>query len=603
MKDVALLNGAAIFVIGADDIGVDATSGRAARVRGASVLIVAGIGSEVGVHTADLGIAGVDRAGVAIVAINRRPGALLVLALVNGAEIVIEAELQLGGNALSTIAIDGVGASSGSAGAAASLMVALPVEAGGARGARDVGHDALLSLDVARSVRALVGGLADSGGLLAAHARDLVFVARLVLVAGIRGNALTTASAETAAVTAGSLLDLASKADDIEETIGERVEVVVAKDALGDVASEHEKLSLGEGVVWANTNGEGGDRGDLLVGIVDSELQIVNATVATAAAREVGAVVVVETVSEDDEDLLDTRTASHELVGTLDRARADRGTAAAASVLRGIEVVTTGDTGAGEGRGERIVHVGLVGALDERQGGPGLLHEVDEGKVGLERAIAERASEANGEVLLTKELGVANGARAIEDNGNVDGLTALATLGGGEGRCRDGGVGVQVGELVVAATLEDDTADGVAIEVDLGDISTDTSLGLVLEARLAVDHLGSASGLVVAVGGVTEQLGHGDGDGGRLAVAAIRVAVEPLAQETDGEGLGEVTATLVVELVDLSELGGSVVEAEAACGPVILDLTIDNATTHARLAELEVSGELLLGKSHNSERQ
>jgi len=186
---------------------------------------------------------------------------------------------------------------------------------------------------------------------------------------------------------------------------------------------------------------------------------------------------------------------------------------------------------------------------------------VHEGKVSTIRAIRELAGKTNDEVLLVLELSLGDRARAIEDDGDVDRLTALATSGrvkdGGRGSTRSDGLEGELTEVSV-----DSTADPrVRLIPEKGsDVTSSTSNAAVLGASSSIDGgSGASAGKVGLDGGVDEELTHGNVQGTGLASASATRLVDPLIEVRLVRGA--VVTTRRVELEDLLITTGGVEEA------------------------------------------
>jgi len=147
---------------------------------------------------------------------------------------------------------------------------------------------------------------------------------------------------------------------------------------------------------------------------------------------------------------------------------------------------------------------------------------VNKSEVSTEGTIGELARETDDEVLLILELCLRDGARAIEDNSNVDRLTALAAGGGREDRASRsaGGEGLE-GKLTKISV--DGTADTLIglIPIKGGDVTGGASNAVVLSAGDTIDRgRGGSPGEVGADGRVNEELAHGSVKGTGLASAS-----------------------------------------------------------------------------------
>jgi hypothetical protein len=263
----------------------------------------------------------------------------------------------------------------------------------------------------------------------------------------------------------------------------------------------------------------------------------------------------VVTVSDDEEDLLDASATEGKLIGTKAHTRGDGGTAAAA----GGGHVSAGSAALEGSNG--VIHVAVSHTLGHGEGGPGGSVEVHEGKVSTIRAIRELAGKTNNEVLLVGELSLGDRARAIEDDGDVDRLTALATSGrvkdGGRGRTRGDGLKGELTEVSV-----DSTADPRVrlIPEEGSDVTSGASNAAVLGARSSVDGNGGASAGKVGLDcGIDEELTHGSVQGTGLASASATRLVDPLIEVRLVRGAVETTRR--VELEDLLITTGGVEEA------------------------------------------
>jgi hypothetical protein len=580
-------------IVSAGDVGMRAANGRVARVVGAYALIVAVVGGEAGVDTAPLHVTLIEGASVLVVAGD---GAVLPLAELSG-EVALVEGARVAVVALKVTSAFTLRAAELLSGAETGSSLAGIGEAGGISLAGNGGGDAR-SLDiVAAVVEALVGGvLAGAGSLLAADARDSRGVAEAGGVALIGRSALT-AHTETAAATAGINVLLAGTGDEVEGILSEVGEVSVAEDALSLLVSDNHKLIHGYVTVSTDTDSVDLNVRDLSLGIVSGSLEVI-ATLGTVLGAVITIdVVVVIAVSDDDEDLLDTRAAELELIDTHAHAGGDGGTAAAARVIHVL----------GGGAADEIVHggldVGIRDTLSHSKGGPGRSVEVDEGEVSSHGTIGEHAREARDEVLLVLEFSLRDGARAVEDDREVNGLTALAA----SRRDEDGLVnstGLDIGQGELTEVLEDNAAGG-ARKVELSHISRGACLPEVFLARATVDGLGGARGRVVGGGSRlrSEELGHGGIIGASLARASATRAVHPLIVEgTVGDAQRRIS-TSRVEGVNLLIVLAGIVEAISTGIPVIGEGTLHNATLHEGVAKLEVSSEGELGGGNGSKEE
>jgi len=343
MERIALLDGAAVLVVKASDVLVDAACVRDAGVIGASVVVVAERSGDGLIDTSNGGVARVDRASVAVVAISRGPRALLIFATLNGACVTVVAVISSG----TSQAFPTTGANALVLGrdTTASGLRALPRDAArNASGASDVVRYACVGRRVAGGVGAVRRGNALLGRFLAASAAESVISAGSYLLASVGGMADTTTAAEATAGAARGLVNLAGEADDIKETISEFVEIGEGQDAVPVVLGKDEKISHRDlRIEVTDTNSEGDKARDGLVGVVDRPLKIVRAVVRLvsilALARLVGAVVVVIAIGNDEKELFNTGAGvlSDELVSAFNHTRANRGTAAAALVITLVE--------------------------------------------------------------------------------------------------------------------------------------------------------------------------------------------------------------------------------------------------------------------------
>jgi len=321
-----------------------------------------------------------------------------------------------------------------------------------------------------------------------------------------------TADAKATAATTRVEVFLASTRNEIKGALGEAREVSVTINVLGLLVSNDKELIHGDIAISTNTNGVELHAGNLCLGVVSGSLEISTTSKAVLSAVVTIDIMVVVTVSEDDQNFLHASTAELELINTKTHANRDGGTTAAA---RGGHVGAGGATLKGR---ESSLDIGLAHTLRHGQGSPRGSIEVDKSKVCSEGSISKCTCHADDEGFLVDKLGLVDRAGAIKDESNVNRLTTLATRGhveNGGRRCAP----CKVGEGVLTEVLEFNTADLVVCPVELGNVARSAGIACIFVTRDAVDDgiLTTASVGAGNRGIVYEHLRHGHVHGASLA--------------------------------------------------------------------------------------